>query len=287
MDTRFLETLVTVVREGSLAGAARALNLTPAAVALRIHTLEQELGTPLVTRAGRNVIPTAAGAAVAARAPRLLSEIGALSVVAGDGYPRGELRIGAISSAITGMMPSILKRMVKTYAAIDVYLEPGRSPELYHQVIDGALDVAIMVQPPFSYSKSFLWKQLRSEPFILLAPASTSGEPLDIIRRYPFIRYDRRYWGGRLVDRYLRSQRIATNDRFELDAIEAIAVMVDSELGVAVVPDWAEPWPSGLRIQKIPLPEPAPVRRVGLFWQRSSPRTAVVEAFCRIASEGG
>ena len=45
MDTRFLESLVTVAECGSLAEAARRLNLTPAGVAQRIRALESEMVT--------------------------------------------------------------------------------------------------------------------------------------------------------------------------------------------------------------------------------------------------
>ena len=50
MDTRFLESFVLAVDNGSIAEAARRLNLTAVAVAKRIHALENEIGVALVTR---------------------------------------------------------------------------------------------------------------------------------------------------------------------------------------------------------------------------------------------
>lgn len=72
MDTRFLESLVTVVDCGSMAEAARRLNLTPAGVAQRIHTLESEFGVRLVLRSGRAVRPTESATAILSRARELL-----------------------------------------------------------------------------------------------------------------------------------------------------------------------------------------------------------------------
>jgi hypothetical protein len=40
-----------------------------------------------------------------------------------------------------------------------------------------------------------------------------------------------------MVDRYLRQTGIRPRERFELDALEAVAVMVDRGLGVSLVPD--------------------------------------------------
>ena len=74
MDTRFLETFLIAIDNGSIAEAARRLNLTAAAVAKRIHTLESEIGTVLVTRSGRTIRPTEAGAAIIERARHFLIE---------------------------------------------------------------------------------------------------------------------------------------------------------------------------------------------------------------------
>ena len=41
MDIRYLESLITIVELGSIARAAHAQNLTPAAVGQRIHAIEK------------------------------------------------------------------------------------------------------------------------------------------------------------------------------------------------------------------------------------------------------
>jgi LysR family glycine cleavage system transcriptional activator len=55
------------VSVGSFAGAADRLALTPAAVSLRIRTLEAELGQALFTRVGRRVVPTPSAVTLASR----------------------------------------------------------------------------------------------------------------------------------------------------------------------------------------------------------------------------
>src|SRR5438445_8905040 len=52
METAYLNAFLVVVDTGSLAEAARRLNVTPAAIAQQIHVLERELGTALLGRAG-------------------------------------------------------------------------------------------------------------------------------------------------------------------------------------------------------------------------------------------
>ncbi|WP_440521722.1 LysR family transcriptional regulator, partial [Serratia marcescens] len=53
----------TVVAEGSLAGAARRLGMTPSAVSQHMRSLEKALGVPLLHRSTRRLALTEAGAA--------------------------------------------------------------------------------------------------------------------------------------------------------------------------------------------------------------------------------
>lgn len=279
MDTRFLESFVAVVEYGSLAEAGRRLNITAAGVAQRVRALEAEFGSELVSRVGRRVRPTEAGAVVFERARVILEDIRELKVAAVTDTIAGELRLGAISTALTGLVPGLLSRVNDNYPDFRIYVAPGTSVELYKRVSDGDLDAAIVVQPPFRLPKAIDWHPVRIEPLLLLAPAGCDVEdPHAAIVREPFIRYDRNHWGGRLADTYLRDHAIRTNDRVELDALEAIAVMVDRGLGVSLVPDWAPPWPAGLSVVKRPIPGEAYVRHIGLLWSRSSRRLRLIHA---------
>lgn len=279
MDTRFLESFITVVDGGSIAAAARRLNLTPAAVAQRIRALESEIGARLVIRSGRAVKPTDAGTAILAHARSLLGNVRDLHSIATTDTLAGELRLGSISTAISGLLPDPLMLVTKKYPRMEIYIMPGTSAELYHQVLNGELDAAIVTQPRFAIPKVCDWQVLREEPLVVLTPASMSvREPDVILATEPFIRYDRNNWGGRLVDAYLRRSGIRPRERFELDALEAIAVLVDRGLGVSLVPDWAPPWEEGLSLAKLSISDRSFDRRVGLIWTRASVRTRLVHA---------
>ena len=125
---------------------------------------------------------------------------------------------------------------------------------------------------------------LREERLIVLTPASIRvREPHAILASEPLIRPRRNSWVGRLVDAYLRQAGIKPHERFELDTLDAIAVMVDRGLGVSLLHDWAPPWPEGLSLLKIPVPDNEFGRRLGLIWSRSSVRIRLVKAFLEVA----
>ena len=75
METSYLHSFLLVVETGSMAEAARRLNITAAAVAQQIRILEREFDAPLLARAGRTVLPTPAGHRLSQSAPLLLREL--------------------------------------------------------------------------------------------------------------------------------------------------------------------------------------------------------------------
>ncbi|MBP3985272.1 LysR family transcriptional regulator [Pseudoxanthomonas helianthi] len=282
MDTQFLRTFVTVVDRGSMAAAARELNITPAAVAQQLRTLERELGATLVARVGRTVSMTEEGSRILQRARDLLRDVADLRSVANDNAISGELRVGACPTALAGMLPDILARMVENFPQINVFIQPGYSADLYRAVESGELDAALVLQAPYSLPKTCQFQLLREEPLVVLAPARMAGrDPHELLASEPLIRYDRHQWGGRQADEYLRNAGIVPHERFELNALNAIAVMVDRGLGVSLVPDWARPWPEGLDLVRMPLPLPSEPRRIGVVWSRSSVRERLVNVLIR------
>ena len=279
MDTRYLDTFLRVVDTGSIAAAARRLNITSAAVAQRIRALEDEMGFPLIMRSGRTVSATEAGAAIVGRVGELLSQIRDLRTLSSTKTVAGELHLGAVSSTITGFLPQILVHLSTKHFGIEVYVEPGPSAVLYQRVLTGELDAAIVARPPFDLPKSCDWQTLYREKLVLLKPASLKGSDIkSLLTTHPFIRYDSRAWGGLLVENYLRKARIRPKERFELDALDAIAVLVDRGLGLALIPEWPPPWPANLSLTRIPVGDPAFDRHVGIVWLRATPHLRLVRA---------
>lgn len=278
METRFLETFLIVVQQGSLAEASRRLGVTPAAVSQRIQTLEDEIGLPLLVRSGRRVKPTEAGIAIVEKSRRILSEVRQLKGLAHDDQAFGELRLGAISTALTGMLPEALRKVFDMAPGVDIFLLPGTSAELYNGILEEKIDAAILVKPPFPLPKTLRWDLIRSEVFVLLAPPELAHVPAtELLREQPFIRYDRSNWGGRLADTYLQSLRIMPREWLELDSLEAIAVMVEAGLGVSLMPDWRSSVFENLKIARLPLRN-APHREIGLLRPRNMPSSRLVEA---------
>ncbi|HEY2257991.1 MAG TPA: LysR substrate-binding domain-containing protein [Variovorax sp.] len=284
MDIRFLETFVLVAQLGSIAEAARRQGLTPASVAQRLAVLEADIGGKLVTRSGRTVSPTEAGLRVLERAQSVLREVRDLrSAASHTSLPAGPLRLGATPTAMSGMLPAMLKQWVALHPSIAIYIEPGSTTALHARVIEGELDAAVLVRASFELPKSAAWHTLRQEPLVLVAPADLRvRDPLRTLAQEPYIRYDRNVIGGRMADEYLRRKKVLPQVRFELDGIENIARLVAERLGVSVLPDWPSAGEMAQSVRRWELPQPCPSRTVGVLWLRSQVRSALVREFVRL-----
>jgi DNA-binding transcriptional LysR family regulator len=285
MDSRFLESFVMVIENGSIAETARRLNITAAGVAQRIRALEAEIGTQLIARSGQRVRATEAGIAILARARDVVTDIRDLKSAALYDTPSGQLRLGATGSSTSGLLPDILRLLTKKYPQIEVYIISGNGGELYQKILEDELDAAVIPKPSFAIPKAYDWHVLREERLVVLAPANTRRrDPHALLASEPFIRPRRNSWVGQMVEGYLRHAGIKPHDRFELDTLEAIAVMVDRGLGVALMHDWAPPWPEGLSLLNLPVPDNQFGRSLGLIWNRTSVRIRLVRAFLEVAT---
>jgi DNA-binding transcriptional LysR family regulator len=280
MDMRFLESFVTVVESGSIADAARRLDLAPTTVAQQIRALEADLGSRLLMRAGRTVKPTVAGTRIVDHARQLLEGVQTLRAAASDtGLPAGPLRLGTTPTALMGLLPPLMWRWMHAYPGIRIDVEPGTSSLLLERVQAGHLDAAILVHPAFDLPKTCAWSQIREEPLILLTPRRMRvTDPLLTVARHPFIQYDTKEVVGKMANDYLRRHGIRPNVQFELDRIEHIAQLVAEGFGVSVLPDWPSLGSPDPRVRRWPLPAPCPSRRVGMVWLRSSPRSPLADA---------
>src|SRR5260370_7513023 len=76
-DLNLLVTLDVLLAEGSVAGAARRLRLSPSAMSRALARLRETTGDPLLVRAGRGLVPT----------PRAIELRGRVGQIVQDGEP--------------------------------------------------------------------------------------------------------------------------------------------------------------------------------------------------------
>ena len=234
---RELKTFVAVARHGTFAAAGQQDGLTQSAVSAQMRVLEQGLGVRLFERSGRAAVLNAAGRHALPLAEQMLGLYAQMALPTSAAEWQGELKVGAIATLQTGLLPEALPRFRAAAPRVELKLVPGVSLNLLSQIDAGELDLALLIKPPFELPKELLQISLAREPFVLITPLGvTADDPLQILAEQPFVRYDRRSFGGRRVNQFLREQRLTVQEALELDELEAIVRMVECGLGVSLIP---------------------------------------------------
>lgn len=234
---RELKTFIAVTQYGTFAAAGQRIGLTQSAVSAQMRILENALGVQLFDRSGRSVVLSPAGQRILPMAEEMLAIFGRMSQPDTLSGYRGTVKIGAISTVQSGLLPEVLVDLRQEAPFLETRLVPGVSFNLLSMVETGDIDLAITIKPPFSLPKELYSETLLREPYVLIVPEAVEGDDVRaLLRGQPFVRYDRTSFGGRQVSQYLRELRIEPRQTLELDEIEAIVRMVAQGLGVALVP---------------------------------------------------
>ena len=281
-----LQTFIAVVRHGTFAAAGERIGLTQSAVSSQIRRLEASLGFELFDRTGRAATLNAAGSRTLARAEDIVLLYSKLGDLPASAELDGLLRIGAIASVQSSLLPRALVPLRRKYPRLRLNIVPGVSMHLMDQLDAGEIDIAIAIRPPFGLLPELGWLPLVQEPFMLIVPASIGGSNWrDIIQAHPFLRYERKSFGGRMVERFLRDQQLAVQESIELDEIQGLFQMVANGLGVALIPMVQAHLPLPANVRAIALGEHAFHREVGLLQTKAKARQPVFEEMARCLKE--
>ncbi|VVD84654.1 LysR family transcriptional regulator [Pandoraea communis] len=138
-------TFLSVLTEGSLSGAARALGITQPTVGRHIAALEAALGQALFTRSQTGLLPTDAAESLRAHALAMQHTALAFERAAasdGDGV-NGVVRISASEVVGVEVLPPILSALRRAHPQLTLELVPtNRIQDLLHREVDIAVRMA-------------------------------------------------------------------------------------------------------------------------------------------------
>lgn len=147
LDLKSLRLLVAVCDHNSMKLAAELEHIEPSAISKRITQLEAQLGTPLLVRGRRGVLPTPAGQALLEHARGLLyaAERMAADVAAYAGGLRGHVRLVASASAVAEALLDDVAAFMRepAHQGIKVDIEERLSSEVGRLLREGSVHLGI------------------------------------------------------------------------------------------------------------------------------------------------
>lgn len=195
VEFKAIETFAVVTRLGSFRRTADQMHTTQPAISQRIAQLERDLGTKLLSRDRRQVVPTPQGRQLLEYADRLIrlrDEM--IRTVAGAAAVSGILRIGTSETIVHTWLSTLVRRASQKFPKLSLEIEVDISPRLLERLLSRELDLAFMVGPIATPEISS--RPLADVPVAFIAsPAirwSATPVPVDELARWPIVTFSRR-----------------------------------------------------------------------------------------------
>ncbi|MBR0859212.1 LysR family transcriptional regulator [Bradyrhizobium liaoningense] len=238
MSIRQLRTLVAIAESGSFNAAAQRLYMTQSAVSMQMKALEVDMRADLFDRTSRPPVLNSNGWRLVEEARQIIERYDALRLLASTPSTglTGSLRLGVIPSVATHLLPQTLSKLRNEHPSLRIQIQSGLSPELAFKVEEKHLDVAIVTELE-RLDASVIFEQISQEELkVVIHKDLARGSVQEMLRTYPFVRFNPAMGVGRVIDSTLRARRILVNDFMEFDSIEAMISIVKLKLGVTIVP---------------------------------------------------
>jgi len=189
MDTELLKTFLEVSRPRHFGRAAENLFLTQSAISARIRQLEEALGVTLFTRTRNDIQLTPAGTRLTKYAESILSTWNrARQDAALKAEDRESLAIGGMFSLWDIVLQDWLGQIHSRFPALALLAESGAQDLLVRKLLDGALDLAFMWEPPQMAELEL--EEIGQIRLVLVSTAASQS--IDQALREGYIRVD---WG--------------------------------------------------------------------------------------------
>jgi DNA-binding transcriptional LysR family regulator len=282
---------------GQVSQAAIELNVSQSAVTAAIKQLEEDLSVRLFDRQSTGVALTAEGTRFLQHARIIMAAVSEAmrAPLTEDTAHAGHIRVGVTYTVAGYFMPRHYARFLRNYPRISVELRELPREAIEEGIVDGSLDIAVMlvsnladrtsiaseillrsrrrlwlpVEHPLLTSENVTLADIAQEPYVML----TVDEAMNTAGKY---------WAKAGLD-----PRMIV----KTSSVEAVRSMVAAGMGVTVLSDMVyRPWSlEGQRIETRNVIGDIPTMDVGLAWNRAvrqGPATRVFHDFMSMTFSG-
>jgi DNA-binding transcriptional LysR family regulator len=245
MNTRFLETFVTLAKLRNFRSTAAAMHATPAAISQRVKALEDELKTVLVDRSVNEFRLTPNGEHLLGYAKAVVEAARQLQAAASsESTLRGRLCLGVIETVVHSWLPHYMRRLAADYPQLEVDLTVDASVVLQRRLMAGELDLIIRVEG--SDEASVVCDALANYPVHWVAragllPLTKSGLAKRVLQ-HPILTFGRGTGPHRALDDIVSKLALANGVPLAdtritgSPSISVIVQLVRDGFGVAAIP---------------------------------------------------
>lgn len=292
MELRQLRYFLAVAEHRNFTRAADAVHVSQPSLSVQIQALEEELGSPLFDRMGRQVRLTPAGELLlehAARAMRDLERAGD-AIRELNGAERGRLVVGTLSTVNTYLIPRLVTEFRRRFPKIHLQVHARPSVEIESALVKNEMDIGVCLLP---VSHEHLQAtRLFDETLCLVGPAPVRGAPsrrrtrLRELGDLPLILMPADYCLRKMIEAECAEAGIRPQVAVEMTSPEGIVEAVTQGTGWTVLPElYVRHHLRGKALQIVELYDPIPRHAVGLVQLTRRHLGMAAQVFTRLCRE--
>ena len=287
-----LRYLVAVADTRHFGRAAERCCVSQPTLSAQLKKLEQYLGVQLIERQPKRVMLTRIGEEIVARARRILEasdEVVTLARTHRDPLA-GTLGIALLPTIGPYLLPRVARPIHKALPRLELRLYEYQTAPMLERLRAGEIDMGILALPVDLEGLEAC--ELYDEPFVVALPeqhrlAKHSSIRVENLKNETLLLLED---GHCLRDQALEvCSRIGVHEKqdFRATSLETLRQMVATGAGVTLLPELASIGPRGNSRGVVirPFVRPAPVRRIGCVWRKTTARRAAIEAVCKVIRE--
>ncbi|MCW5635644.1 MAG: LysR family transcriptional regulator [Rubrivivax sp.] len=286
---------IAVAESGSVAAASRMLNIAQSALTKSMHELEDELGARLFERSSRGMQLTPRGHRFLAGARKVIASVADATRerVADDGAAglTGVLAVGVTSLVAGYYLSELFSRFRRACPQVQVFVTEDAPRFLEHLLINGELDVAIMLSNALSEPQALVAETLTRSPSRVWLSANHALVAKDELTLVDCAACDQIVLEADRIDELMAAvwarHQLKPRVILRTASLEAVRSLVGAGAGIAVLPDFLyRPWTlDAEHVDVRPLRDALPTVDVGLVWRRGSGLKPVAGEFIELARE--
>lgn len=226
--------------------AAKSLFTSQPGISKQIRLLEDELGTQIFLRSGKNLSKlTPAGEKIVATAGEILGKVDTIKSVAEEftDETRGSLAIASTHTQSRYMLPEIIKQFITLYPDVSLHMHQGTPMQISQLAADGTADFAIatealelfkdlVMMPCFHWNRSILVP--KDHP--LCQPSELT---LKEVANYPIVTYIYGFTGRSKLDEAFQKAQLEPRVVFTAADADVIKTYVGLGFGIGIVASMA------------------------------------------------
>jgi DNA-binding transcriptional LysR family regulator len=259
MDLRQLRYFVVLAETLNFRRAAERLNISQPPLTVAIQKLEEELGAPLFTRNSRGVELTAVGDAALPSARLALAQADQVrqAVRGCSEGQRGRLTVG-FASAAYALLPRVASAFRRRHPHVELILEESTTTEIGRRLRLRQLDAGL-VRLPLLDPVHVETTVIEVDELVAALPEShplarRRSIPLDLLAQEPFVGYQQDDVVQAAILAACQAAGFAPRIAQQAGQTHTVISLVQSGLGVGLVPRGIRYAPQGVKLLRLAEP---------------------------------